>query len=175
MNSHIFATSGNPANGQQVNLTSEPTARVPISGVDLNSVINQVFEKKKHVLQEQMAIVRCDVLPSVKGDTEKLYRLIDHLLNMIVNHPPAGTQLFIYVKCEPSRSEIIDLGISDDVKLFDISFHTNIHNGQDWYCLYNPVLQECALICKQHNGSFEANPISKSGCIFTLTIPGKFN
>ena len=142
--------------------------------VDLNKTIQTVL-KKYTGDQQNSFILRCDKLPVAKGKNDQLFRLFDALIQMIVNHPPIKSKLFLYIKCkeENIQSNVIDLRMTRDVKLFKIDFHTNITTTPDWETFYQIKLKECTLLASQNGGGFSFYPISNTGCLFSILLPGK--
>ena len=141
--------------------------------VDLNKIVKTVLEANKQQLQQLSAILRCDHLPFVQADMHTLGELFTSLFKVMIDHPPSANNLFIYLKCKQVKDENLTLGFRDDFTLYNISFHTNIKHGAQWQQLYETKLEECALICERLRGSFENHSKSNSGCIFSLTLPGK--
>jgi hypothetical protein len=148
----------------------------PGSGVDLNEVLSSVLENYC-TAQPNNCIFRFDNLPFVIGTKEHFTRLFNALIFMITSHPPINSKLFLYVKCTEQKwdNEIIDLGVSTGKTLYKIDLYTNITTDENWETLYHSSLEECTLLTAQNNGSFSFYPISNTGCLFSVLLPGKIN
>lgn len=173
--SESYTYSGNPIiNNKRLN---DPQKGISIEQpgnlIDLNKIVKTVLDAHKLKLQQLSAILRCDHLPFVQADMHTLDELFASLFKVIIDHPPSGNNLFIYLKCKEVKDENLTLGLRDDFIQYDISFHTNVKHGAQWQQLYATKLEECALICERLRGSFENHSKSSSGCIFSLTLPGK--
>ena len=144
--------------------------------VDLNEVLKSVLENYC-TSQPSNCILRFDNLPSVIGNKEHFIRLFNALIFMITSHPPVNSKLFLYVKCTEEKwdNEIIDLRASTGKTLYKIDLYTNITTDENWEVLYHSGLEECTLLAAQNNGSFSFYPISNTGCLFSVFLPGKIN
>lgn len=144
--------------------------------VDLNEILRSVLNKYI-ITQEQNFILRFDNLPLVTGNKDHFDCLFDSLISMIVDHPPLNSKLFLYIKCEASTpdNEIIDLQLAPAQQLYKIDFYTNINTDEQWKSSFNTKITECADLAKNNSGSFSFFPISNTGCIFSIVLPGKIN
>lgn len=148
-----------------------PAANEPVA---LDDILKQVFKEERLGLQHLQAIVRCDALPQVMGSASQLTSLIRCIIKMILNHPPDGTKLFLYIKCSKARlddEEAKALGFCT----YEINFHTNIKGDENWQKQYASELADCYEICQSFAGSLIVHPIANTGCLFTVTLPGKIN
>ncbi|HUS03767.1 MAG TPA: hypothetical protein VMY77_18635 [Chitinophagaceae bacterium] len=144
--------------------------------VDLNEILHLVLNK--YTIDQQLNfILRLDPLPVVVGNKEHFDCLFDSLISMIVDHPPVNSKLFLYIKCEtlPTDNEIIDLQLAPGKQFNKIDFYTNINTNDQWKTAFNTKLTECAELATNNNGSFSFFPISNTGCLFSIVLPGKFN
>ena len=143
--------------------------------------LNQVFQSglKKHATEQQktLSIVRSDKLPSVCGRREQFQQLLDMMIEMIISYPPSGSKLFLYVKCEAEERnpEILDLRLTEGSQMHTLYFYTNITTDDRWKMICKDRLAECAVIAEQNKARFSFYPISNTGCIFSLALPGKIN
>lgn len=143
--------------------------------------LNQIFQSvmKKHIPEEKrtLSIVRSDKLPFVCGKEEHLTRMFDALIVMIISHPPAASKLFLYIKCEIQTKdpEIIDLRLVQDYQMYTLYFHTNITTDAQWKLIHKDKLSECAVLAERNKGCFSFYSIANTGCIFSLSLPGKIN
>ena len=146
----------------------------PEEVTDLDEVFRDVLNK---YTVEKGIIFRLDKLPSVNGNREHVRFLFDALISMVVNHPPANSKLFLYVKCSPEKvdSDIMDLRLAPGNALYKIDVYSNITTDKNWEMLYLEKLKECALEATKISGNFSFSPIMNTGCLFSLTLPGKYN
>ena len=159
--------------------TSSPAFLSVHQGMKQEVDLNQVFQSgmQKHVTHEKktLSIVRSDKLPVVSGQKEQFVELLDMMIEMIISYPPAGSKLFLYVKCdvEERDPEIMDLSLSKDFRLCTLYFYTNITTDDRWKMMYKDRLAQCAIIAAENQGKFSSYAISNTGCLFSLTLPGK--
>lgn len=141
---------------------------------DLNEIFRNVLNQ---YILEQGIIFRLDKLPMVNGNQEYVTCLFDALISMVVNHPPANSKLFLYVKCSREKvdNDIIDLSVTDGTSLFKIEVYSNITTDKNWETLYKDKLEDCSLQATKISGRFSFSPITNTGCLFSLTLPGKIN
>ena len=142
--------------------------------VDLNDVFRTVLD------QYPVAgglIFRSEKLPITNGNSEDFTCLFDALISMIVSHPPVGSKLYLYVKCFPEAvdSDVMDLRLTGADRLYKIEIYTNITTDKHWEMLYQARLAECNLQAAKIKGNFSFSPVVKTGCVFSLTLPGKIN
>lgn len=141
--------------------------------IDLNDALQAALKNSS----EDLLILRSDKLPSVWGMKRQMLQLFEALTAMILNHPPRNSKLFLYVQCKPEEidPEVIDLRLTPGHNIFHLYFFSNITTDNDWQLIYRDQLARCELIAREFKGSFVFHPISNTGCLFSLTLPGKFN
>jgi hypothetical protein len=118
-------------------------------------------------------IVRCEALPKIQGNFNEMLKLFDHLLSMILSHHQKTSRLFLYVDCEEESNDVIDMSLEEGFKRYTIKFHTNITTQGNWKLLNNQALVSCQQILSNHSGNLAVNEISKTGCLFSVLLPGK--
>jgi hypothetical protein len=143
-----------------------PAGRMPVS---LNEVWRQSLKKNEVLLRNASVTVRCELLPQVEGDPRQFQTLFDRLVSLILNHPPVGSRLFLYVDCQ---EEILEKD-GAELKKWTLRFSTNIPASEEWRQAHQPVLQECEQIVARHNGEFTVNRIQNTGCLFVMNLYGK--
>lgn len=141
---------------------------------DLNDILQSVLDKYT-VDQEKGFIFRFDKLPFAFGSKEHYTCLFEALISMIISHPPFNSKLFLYVRCteEKRDEEIMDLTLTGGSSLYKIDIYSNITTDKNWELGYQNKLAECALEATKNSGSFSFSPISNTGCLFSVTLPGK--
>ncbi len=138
--------------------------------LDLNDLVEAALQRLQKPEVSQ-AFIRCDELPLVKGSAEKLSTTVYLLLSYIMDAPPPGSDLFLYIKCDTDGSAAIDPGIRKSECGYRISFQTNslaeaasFPEEQRKYC--SDCLQEM-------NGELILNTQPGTGWLFILEVKGK--
>jgi hypothetical protein len=141
---------------------------------DLNEIFRNVLNK--YVLDRGI-IFRLDKLPLINGNHEYVTCLFDTLMSMVVNHPPVNSKLFLYIKCIPEKvdSDVMDLRVTGGSALYKIEIYSNITTDKNWEMSYQEKLAECSSQATNISGSLSFSPITNTGCLFSLTLPGKIN
>lgn len=144
--------------------------------IDLNKIFQSICDKYA-IEQQKNFILRFDKLPTINGDRDHLQCIFDGMVEMIVNHPPDNSKLFLYVKCteQPGDAEIIDLGLMAGTKWYKIDLYTNITTSEYWQALYQNKLGECISLATQNGGNISFSPISNTGCLFSIVLSGKIS
>ena len=137
--------------------------------VDLGDLFRERFNLMLH--KGASVIMRCDQLPVVFGNRNELRILCDHLADLILSYPPAGSKLFLYVECDDSTNDSVSF--DGDFRNYEINFHSNMAAGDDWQNAHDATLAECSRIVSAHNGSFIHKKHEHSGCIFSIILSGK--
>ena len=139
--------------------------------------LHDVFKESMRTVQLRFShmniIIRCQSLPHIAGNGEEIRKLFDELLTMLFSSTLVGSRLFLYVDCEEENSDAIDLSLSQGFKRYQIRFHTNITTKENWKDVNSQVLAVCQQILSCHHGSFLVNSNNKTGCLFSISLPGK--
>lgn len=141
--------------------------------VNLNDMLQYELQVQQPRIQQLQAIVRFDTLPQVTGAQPSMARLFQLMLDSIIQYPPAGTKLLVYLKCERDTSEIMDLSLPVGYQQFGISVFTNIIAHQDWQLQQQAAITEMESLVQSAKGKFTFSPIIKTGCLYHLQLPGK--
>ena len=147
--------------------------KYPSGLLDLNTVLKESLKKVQSEVHHLQLIVRCESLPKIKADYEETMKLFDDLLRMIFNHPPQTSRLFLYVDCEEDSGDVMDMTSEEDFKRYIIKFHTNVTTHGNWKLINSSALMNCRQILSRYNGNLAVNEISKTGCLFSLSLQGK--
>jgi hypothetical protein len=142
--------------------------------LSLNEILQESLKKAQAQVDKAQLIVRCESLPMIKADHADIVKLFDDLISMILNQPPNTTRLFLYVDCEEDRSDIIDMTLGESTKRYVIKFHTNITTHEHWKLVNRQALVNCRQTLSRHNGNLVVNDVSSTGCLFSVSLPGKF-
>jgi hypothetical protein len=150
-------------------------ADVPVAAlVDLNEVVQYELIARRQQVQALQAIIRFDALPHITGTRPVAAQVFHHIFNSIIQHPPAGTKLFIYIKCEKERSEVMDLSLPEGWQPYEISVFTNINANESWQQQQQAARANIKQGIESSKGTFENFAIDKTGCLYKLVLPGKF-
>lgn len=139
--------------------------------VILNTVLSDSVKRALAGFDIIRLIHRCDSLPEIEGDAALLTELFDHLVRMIFRTSVPGHRLFLFVDC---CTEIIrEEKTAGRLALHQIRFHTNVTVDEDWKSLNAGSLDRCNFIAGLHRGKLAVHNIVQTGCLFTLSLPGK--
>jgi|GEM_PF-1689031 len=144
-----------------------------LTQTDLNIVLQRVFCEENQRLNKDQVIVRCDQLPTVFIEESRIAKACSFLLNIILEQPPEKGKLFIYIRCNLLKEDIIDLSLPDGAKKYEVLFHTNCFNKPDWKEKYKDLLDYCYQMCIDHGGSFNYKDNFEGSYLFQLILPGK--
>lgn len=143
------------------------------SMLSLNQIFKESLKKAQSQADDLQIIVRCQNLPRINGSHAEIVQLFDMLLAMILNNPPQNSKLYLYVDCEEDNVDRIDSHF-EGVKQYLIKFYTNITIHDHWKVLNSQSLINCKQILSNLHGNLVVNNISSTGCLFTISLPGKF-
>ena len=92
--------------------------------INLHQVFQSGLHKQETGEKKSLSIVRSDKLPFVYGHREQFVRLMELIIEMIVSYPPAGSKLFLYVKCvaEEKNPDVMDLRLTEGTQLYTLHF-----------------------------------------------------
>ncbi|MGZ3848813.1 MAG: hypothetical protein ACXVKI_06770 [Flavisolibacter sp.] len=138
--------------------------------VNLNEAMQQSLQRFQNIRNSNI-IIRCENLPVMEGATSGMSRAFDEILGMIVPHPPSGSKLFLHIDCEQERMENGDPARIR--KVYTIHFHTNCQADETWRMANRETIENCSLLLAQYGASFTMNNIKASGCLFSISLPGK--
>jgi hypothetical protein len=147
--------------------------KYPDSLLDLNTVLQESLKKAQTRVDHLQLIVRCESLPQIKADHNEMVKLFDDLLGMILNHPQQASRLFLYVDCEKGSNDVIHMNVEKGFERYIIKFHTNVTTHDNWKLLNSQTLVNCRQILSKYNANLAVNEISKTGCLFSLSLQGK--
>lgn len=136
--------------------------------VNLTDLLKEALQKKTKAIKNLDTNIRCESLPTIKGEKAQLSRLFDILTEAIFKNQPKGSKLFLYVDCIQERDASVKKGIK-----YLIKFLTNVKIGKNWKELNADLLMESNQIISANNGVFSINTVDNSGCLFTICFPGK--
>ena len=144
------------------------------SMLSLNDIFKESLKKAQAGADSLHTIIRCENLPQVIGDQQEIAQLFDQLLLMIFKHQPAASKLFLYIDCAEYNEEQEDPFLTHGTKRYLIKFNTNVATSKSWHVINDNTIAICKRILSNLNGNLVVNNVSSSGCLFAVTLPGKF-
>jgi len=147
--------------------------KYPDSFVSLNSVLKESLKKVQGRVDHLQLIIRSETLPHIKADHGDMIKLFDGLLGMILNSAPQTSKLFLYVDCEEVSDPARGMNLQEGLKRYVIKFHTNVSTHDNWKLVNSQALAICRHILSNYHGTLVVNEISKTGCLFSFSLPGK--
>ena len=159
--------------------------------VSLTSVINAVLADLDLAIQETVALVRVDSLPTVQGDKSQLGQLFQNLLNNALKFRKTGQTPQISITCQtiaatdlpPSvwptreaiayyRIDVADNGIGFDEQYVDRIFQVfqRLH-GRSQFAGTGIGLAICEKVTANHGGAITASSQPGEGAIFSVYLP----
>jgi hypothetical protein len=147
--------------------------KYPDSFVSLNSVLKGSLKKVQARVDHMQLIIRCETLPQIKAEHGEIVKLFDGLLGMILNLAPQTSKLFLYVDCEEVSDPASEMNSSEGLKRYVIRFHANVSTHDNWKLVNSQALANCRQILSNYHGTLAVNEISRTGCLFSFSLPGK--
>jgi hypothetical protein len=144
-----------------------------VTTLNLNEIFRESMNRFQSGLQAPNMIVRCEPLPAIQGNRLLIARLFENLISMIVHHRPVSSKLYLYIDCQEPKGMSNEL-LEKDVKQYIVRFHTNITSTEEWKINNRQLITECEKCVLAHNGAFSVNNIQNTGCLFSISFPGKF-
>lgn len=141
--------------------------------VDLNRVMRQTFDDQKQRVAQLQTITRCDALPLVQGPAQLFLLLFGKIVSLILDHPPRNSKLFIYLKCEKTATDVIDLSLPEGFMHHELSFYTNSNITPEWEKVNSDTLARCQQLARDCGGTVHWQPAPGAGSLFSVTLPGK--
>jgi hypothetical protein len=92
------------------------------------------------------------------------------LLQLILKEKENVAKLFLHIHC---TEEEIDSNTPQGLKQFSIQFNTNMTPCADRIQQSDQQFNEVAGILQKNGGSLLLNQLKNSGCIFSVSLPGK--
>jgi hypothetical protein len=145
----------------------------PLTMLSLNELFKESMRKVLIGRSELNIITRCENLPSVRGNKEDFLVLFEELIRMIITGTTNSSKLFLFVDCEEVKENQPD-HLTKDFNTYTIKFRTNISPNQDWEADQAMTLAKCREFVSAHSGIFLVNSSNHTGCIFSITLPGKY-
>jgi hypothetical protein len=77
------------------------------------------------------------------------------------------------VDCEEDSSDVVDMYLDEAFKRYTIKFHTNVTTHNNWKLVNSQTLINCKQILSKYNANLAVNEVSKTGCLFSVSLQGK--
>lgn len=138
--------------------------------VNLNLVLQRALQQ---VVGEDRSniIIRCDELPFIPGSEADYQTAFYSLLQMILHQKDGLTsKLFLHIHCLPEQTETRN---TKGFKWFTVQFNSNASRQEEWWKENEKRIEEIAAILYKNGGNLTVNQTKGSGCLFSLTVPGK--
>ena len=137
--------------------------------VNTNAVLQRTLQRLNAEERNTIAL-RCDELPVLEGSEEDFEAVFSGLLQLILQEKENVATLFLYIHC---TTEEIHSQSQQGLKQISIQFNTNITPCADWLHQSDQQFKEVAGILQKHGGNLLLNQLKNSGCIFSVSLPGK--
>jgi hypothetical protein len=141
--------------------------------VSMNAMFNESMKKAQACYVLPDIIVRCEALPQVNAPSEDVIAMFDNVLGTIFKTSPNGGKLFLHVDVEKEKMNG-NLPM-EQFENFTIRLHTNLTTNDGWRAANAAALSRASEIISRHNWIFGVNNIFQTGCLFTITVKGKFD
>lgn len=143
--------------------------------VSLMQVVRENLVEMRPQTDNLQAIIRYDSLPIVLGKESDLNQLFKIMLHAIIDHPPVESKLFIYIRSESLKSDVMNLQVPEGFGQIAISVYTNIIADASWKQLHKKEIEKCGEIINSMHGNFTCHEIVNTGCLFDIELNGKLN
>jgi hypothetical protein len=143
------------------------------STVKLNEVLHSSLQNYNSEIQKGNIILRCDSLPAVEGDFNKLERLFTKIISIIFDTHIQNTKQFLYITCIENPLDVRDISLKNGHKYYEIQFKTNLDCELIWKRTEKKKIEECEQILSEHAGKLKNSFINTTGCFLSVILPGK--
>jgi light-regulated signal transduction histidine kinase (bacteriophytochrome) len=150
------------------------STQLPLTGVDMNSVVQWALNNLKQALEESGAVIEVDELPEVHGNQLTLVQLFQNLIgNAIKYRSPDSPRITISVTSDKDEHvfSVSDNGIGMappyHQKVFGL--FTRLHG--DRYPGTGIGLALCKNIVEKHGGSIWVESELSKGATFKFSLP----
>jgi hypothetical protein len=140
--------------------------------ISLNQVFEEVIKKLQSIYTGITVVSRCETLPMIRGNRDDVVILIENLFLPIFRSHGITSTLFLHVNCDVLKTELLD-GLEKEFRKYQVRIHTNITTDENWKSLHAPQLANCQQILLFHKANFVVNSINHTGCLYSITWPGK--
>jgi hypothetical protein len=137
--------------------------------VNTNAVLQKALQRLTAEQRNTIAL-RCDDLPVVQGTEEDFETVFSSLLQTILQRKENVSKLFLHIHC---TAEDFAADAPTELKQYSIQFNTNIAPCAEWLQQHEQQLAHVAAILQKNGGLLLVNQLKNTGCIFSVSLPGK--
>ncbi|MBB1286196.1 hypothetical protein HRH25_17565 [Flavisolibacter sp. BT320] len=150
--------------------TERISIATPLAGwINANIVLQKILNSLD-AEERSKIVLRCDDLPLLSGREKDFENLFRSLLQMILQKKGEVTTLYLHISCA------IDSSLQEKVfghHYFTIQFNSNIIPCTNWAETNKDLLEKLEAIVEENKGYLSINAFKSSGCIFSVSLPGK--
>lgn len=137
--------------------------------INTNAVLQKILNRLDAADRSKI-VLRCDDLPLVSGKEEELESLFQSLLQMILQKKDEVPTLYLHISCT-LNTPVQTSGFGP--RYFSIQFNTNIIPCTNWLAHNQELLEKLEALVAENKGVLSVNNFRSSGCIFSVSLPGK--
>jgi hypothetical protein len=138
--------------------------------VNTNAVLRKAIQQLPPAVRQQV-ILRCDELAQLQIAEDVLEKAFVQLLAMIAGEK-ADSKLFLHITCQREKVQEQQAKQGPGGR-FIIQFHTNLTPPAAWLQAAEQRTSSVAELLLPYGGSLVVNQLKNSGCVFSITLPGK--
>ena len=159
-------------------LNKTPGQQAPADGssaaatCNANEVLQSAIQGLKTEVRNSL-ILRCDELPFVQADKKMLGKAFSQIVQLIVDQKDAATKLYLHISAAVDPVERTGLSLPEGFTPCLIQFHTNITPCNEWMKTAVQQISNITVLLGPFGGNLLVNPLKNSGCIFSVSLPGK--
>ena len=142
----------------------------PATLVDTNVILQRAIQKLPPELRNEV-VLRCDELVHLQCSEEDSENLFTQLLRFIAKGKPLEKKLFLHITCFPDGAETA--AATFGLKRFKLQFHSNSSLHTEGTQEAEKQINSLAAILVPYSGSLQVNQLKNSGCVFSISLPGK--
>jgi len=142
--------------------------------VNCNDILNQVIHDLQITIKERGLVLNRDVLPTVEGDSIKLYQLLENLISNAIKF--CDKQPKIEIKAEQKNEKWLfsisdnGIGINSEFCKQIFTIFRRLHTREE-YLGTGIGLSICKRIVEQHDGEIWVESEVGEGSTFYFTVP----
>jgi PAS domain S-box-containing protein len=146
----------------------------PFESVDLNEVVDDVFQDLQFRIEESNADITTESLPAVEGDPSQLRQLFQNLVSNAIEYSDEPPQVHISGETAGTKRviSISDDGIGidpdDTDRIFEVFQRLHSHEEHEGTGI---GLALCRRIVERHGGDIWADSEPGEGSTFSFTLP----
>ena len=147
-----------------------PVCFTPANLVDTNLLLKEAIQKLSPEIRGEV-VLRCDELVQLQCSYDCCEKTFTFLLQLVAKAKPVDKKLFLHITCFPQSKDNETIGLG--LKRYIIQFHTNISLHAEGLPEMEKQISKIASLLVPHGGSLQVNQLKNSGCVFSISLPGK--